>query len=168
MLIMSISLSTNAQCNSDSLQIVLDQKIAEYNKAQNTLDSLNRIYKPLKAKADSIRRVFNNKQDYINYRKTEKKSELNWEVIGITTGTNVNKLSHSTKLWSNSDQIYISSSDQINYLEIFDYQGRKITTTKINNTIGSFYLGSKSNSLYIMVVSFQNGTKLTKKFTVNR
>lgn len=166
MLIMSMSLSANAQCNSDSLQIVLDQKIAEYNSAKKTLDSLNNVLNPM---IQSYNRM--NDEEVAILKETEVLSRvyiLNLEVNGIRTSIDSKKI--NDVVFSNqSGQIWISSSETINEVSIFDYQGRKLLTNKTNNRNAFIPLPlSGHSSLYIAMITLQNGQKISKKFTTNK
>jgi hypothetical protein len=124
MLIMSISLSTNAQCNSDSLQAVLDQKNIEYNSANKTLDSINSVLNSLintynreSMEKDSISKET---QKYWNeIYLLSRVYILNFELNGIRTSINHSKINDIT-IACHSDQIWISSPEIMNKIIIFD------------------------------------------------
>lgn len=166
-LIVGITLSANAQCNVDSLQTVLDQKIAEYNSAKKTLDSLNTVLNPMiqdyNKMNDEYRKILNERlflsRVYI----------LDLEVNGIRTSVSDQKINDNILFAYHSGQIWISSPENIKEIVVVDYQGRRILTNKTNGkqAVIPLHLPGTS-SLYITMITLQNGQKISKKFTINK
>lgn len=173
LLIVGITLSANAQCNVDSLQTVLDQKITEYNSANKAVDSLNAVLSPLIQKFnkenEEVQKI---SKEIITYRNEidllSRVYILNLEVNGIRTSID-NKKINDIFFSHNSGQLCFSSPEIMNEITIFDYQGSKLLRYNANDRqafIPQSQLGY--SSLYIAMIKFQNGRKISKKITIKK
>ena len=164
LLVVSTVLSANAQCNVDSLQTVLNQKITEYNSAKKTLDSLNAVLNPMIQNFNLM-----NDEDNKIIKETEFLSRvyiLALEVNGIRTSTDYKKINDNILFAYYSGQIWVSSPENIKEIVVIDYQGRKLLTDKINGKHAVIQLPlSGTTSLCIAMITLQNGQKISKKFT---
>jgi len=168
LLVVSTVLSANAQCNVDSLQTVLNQKITEYNSAKKTLDSLNAVLNPM---IQDYNKMNDENKKLLNERLfLSRVYILDFEVNGIRTSVSDQKINDNNILFAYySGNIWVSSPENIKEIVIIDYQGRKLLTNKTNSKQAVIPLSlSRASSLYITMITLQNGQKIFKKFTTNK
>jgi hypothetical protein len=160
MLTMVMAISAHAQC--DSLQQVLDQKIAEFTAFQSKIDSMTIVKDSLEKEHSIIGDVWIYWRDQKDSVVRENTFILNWEILETTDSKYY--LQNQTQVTSSQDHIKIQAAQAIKSINFIDTNGRSIFQSSHNiNTNDISCTIPARHWIYIMHISFQDGSKIIKK-----